>query len=241
MRTLCLLFLSLVWSCAVAQFKIVPQSTLDSIASPRTAKSAIVVDSKVIDLGRVAESAVAEGCITLRNSGAEAIAYRTRTTCRCLSSGSGVVRGSQSSKVAFRFAGKGFPGPFSHKLFIYADTTENLPVAVVDIKGYVVADADRSVDYPYICGVLLLRQPGVKVESHSTARIACMNSGKQEAVIEKDSLLSSPELEIYTEPRVLKAGEQGDLVIRLNAEKSSNLKLYIKAAVAPRMREIKIE
>ena len=241
MRLLCLLFLSLVWGCGIAQFKIVPQSTLDSIASPRTAKSAIVVDSKVIDLGRVAESAIAKGSVTLSNSSAEAVAYRTRTTCRCLSAGSGVVRGNQSSTLAFSFAGKGFPGPFSHKLFIYTDSTESLPAAVVDIKGYVVADADRSADYPYSCGALLLRQPSVKIESHSTARIACMNSSKQEIIVEKDNLLSSPELEIYTEPRVLKAGEQGDLVIRLRAEKSSNLKLYIKAAVAPRMREIKIE
>ena len=241
MRGCCLLLMSLLWGCGIAQFKIVPLSTLDSIANPRTAKSAIVVDSKVIDLGRVAESAITEGSITLRNSSSEAIAYRTRTTCRCLSSGSGVVRGKQSETLTFRFAGKGFPGPFSHKLFIYTDSTQSLPAAVVDIKGYVVADADRSADYPYSCSSLLLRQPSVRIESNSTARIACMNSSKQEVVVEKDSLLSSPELEIYTEPKVLKAGEQGDLVIRLNAEKSSNLKLYIKAAVAPRMREIKIE
>jgi hypothetical protein len=46
---------------------------------------------------------------------------------------------------------------------------------------------------------------------------------------------------VYTEPKVLQAGEEGDLVITLRGEKREKLKLYIEGEYGPSKREIKIE
>ena len=50
---------ALLWGVTMAQFKLVPQSKLDSVANPRTVASALIVEQKVVDLGRVAESEIA--------------------------------------------------------------------------------------------------------------------------------------------------------------------------------------
>ncbi|MBQ9137864.1 MAG: DUF1573 domain-containing protein [Alistipes sp.] len=240
MRYALLLILSLAWGCSAAQLRLVPKATLDSLASPRTVATDIVVGQSTVELGRVAESDIATAEIALHNSGKSPATYRTRTTCRCLTATSGVLKAGERGVIRLSFVGKGYPGPFSHKLFVYADNG-TIPTAVVAIKGFVVASADRRGDYPYTCGALLLRQRGVKIQSGATERIACMNGGTTELQITKDRMLSSPELEVYTEPATLKAGEQGDLVIRLRGEKRENMKLYINAQTAPSRREIIIE
>ena len=242
MRTTLLFMLCvLLWGGATAQFKLVPQSKLDSVANPRTAASTLVVEKNVVDLGRVAESAVTEHRVVVRNRGKEPILLTTRATCRCLSANGGVVKGGESLELLLKFSGKGFPGPFDHKLFVYQVDKTQTPIAVVRVKGYVVSDADPKNSYPYPCGGLLLRTPSVKFSNSCTERIACINASQRDVRVVKDALLSSKEVSIKSEPEILKPGEEGDLVISLTAEKSEQIKLYIEADVAPRNREIKIE
>ena len=45
-------------------------------------------------------------------------------------------------------------------------------------------------------------------------RIACANGGKRPLRITTDTLFSPQGWQLYTEPRVLEAGAEGDLVIR---------------------------
>lgn len=40
---------ALLWGAAMAQFKLVPQSRLDSVANPRTVPSALIVEQKVVE------------------------------------------------------------------------------------------------------------------------------------------------------------------------------------------------
>ena len=232
---------ALLWVSAMAQFKLVPQSKLDSVANPRTVASALIVEQKVIDLGRVAESEITHHKIVIKNSGKTSAMWNCRATCRCLSANNGVVKGNQSAELELSFSGKGFPGPFDHKLFIYEGSGNDRLAAVVRVKGYVVADADRSGDYPNHCAGLLLRQPSVKFNGTSVERIACKNGSQRAIKVTKDSLLSSAELEVRSEPEILQPGQEGDLIITLKEKKRENLKLYIDAPMAPRTREIKIE
>ena len=240
MRTLLTLLLCLLCGGAVAQIKLVPRATLESVANPQTVDSELVVAQQTVDFGSVAESDRVEWQVAVRNIGTKPIAYRANTSCRCLAATGGVVRAGESGNLSLSFSGKGFPGPFNHRVLLYiADQTE--PTAVIWVKGYVVADSDRRGDYPYTCGALLLRQPGVKIEGNTTERIACMNGSNRAVSVTKDSLLSSPEVVVYTEPKVLQAGEEGDLVITLRGEKREKLKLYIEGEYGPSKREIKIE
>lgn len=240
-RATLLTLFALLWGVTMAQFKLVPHSTLDSVANPRTVASALVVEQKIVDLGRVAESAVTNHKVALSNSGKDPIFWNTRATCRCLTANNGVVKGGQRAELELSFSGKGFPGPFDHKLFIYEGSGNEKLVAVVRVKGYVVADADRSGDYPYHCAGLLLRQPSVKFNGTSVERIACKNGSQRAVKVTKDAMLSSAELDVKSEPEVLQPGAEGDLIITLKGKKSENLKLYIDAPMAPRTREIKIE
>ena len=240
-RATLLTLFALLWGVTMAQFKLVPHSALDSVANPRTVASALVVAQKVVDLGRVAESAVTNHKVALSNSGKAPIFWNTRATCRCLSAVGGVVKGGQSAELGISFSGKGFPGPFDHKLFIYEGSGNDRLAAVVRVKGYVIADADRSGDYPYHCAGLLLRQPSVRFNGTAVERIACKNGSQRAVKVTKDALLSSAELDVKSEPEVLQPGAEGDLIITLKGKKSENLKLYIDAPMAPRTREIKIE
>lgn len=240
-RATLLTLFALLWGVTMAQFKLVPQSALDSVANPRTAPSALVVEQKIVDLGRVAESAVTNHKVVLSNSGKAPIFWNTRATCRCLTANNGVVKGGQRAELELNFSGKGFPGPFDHKLFIYEGSGNEKLVAVVRVKGYVVADADRSGDYPYHCAGLLLRQPSVKFNGTSVERIACKNGSQRAVKVAKDALLSSAEVSVKSEPEVLQPGQEGDLIITLKGDKTENLRLYIDAPMAPRTREIKIE
>lgn len=240
MRSVLLLLLSVLCYSAAGQLRIIPQAKLDSVSNPRTVASALVVKEQIVELGRVAESTITERSIEVVNSGTTPIAYHIKSSCRCLTARGGVVKGGQSGAIAFSFAGKGFPGPFDHRLFVYQSAENKALLAVIRIKGYVVADADRSGDYPYHCAGLLLRQEGVSFESSRTERIACMNGSQRAIRVRKDAMLSSAGVEITSEPEVLQPGEQGDLVITLKGERSESLKLYIEADVAPRNREIKI-
>lgn len=232
---------ALLWGVTMAQFKLVPQSKLDSVANPRTVASALIVEQRVVDLGRVAESEIAHYKIAIKSGSKGSVMWNTRATCRCLSANNGVVKGGQSAELELSFSGKGFPGPFDHKLFIYEGSDNQHLAAVVRVKGYVVADADRSGDYPYHCAGLLLRQPSVKFNGTAVERIACKNGLQRAIKVATDTLLSSSEVSVKSEPELLQPGEEGDLIITLKGKKSENLKLYIDAPMAPRTREIKIE
>ena len=232
---------ALLWGVMVAQFRLVPQSKLDSVANPRTAASTLAVEQKIVDLGRVEECAVTERSVAITNNGNSPILYHTKSSCRCLSARGGVVKGKARGEIAFSFAGKGFPGPFDHKLFVYEGNDDQKLIAVVRVKGYVIPDADRTGDYPYHCAGLLLRRSGVRFDGTTVERIACKNGSQRAVKVTKDSLLSSAELDVHSEPEVLQPDEEGDLIITLKGEKSENLKLYIDARMAPRTREIKIE
>ena len=240
-RATLLTLFALLWGVTMAQFKLVPHSALDSVANPRTVPSALVVEQKIVDLGRVAESETAMRTIEIKNRGNRTVMWNCRATCRCLSAVGGVVKGGQSAELGLSFSGKGFPGPFDHKLFIYEGSGRDRLAAVVRVKGYVIADADRSGDYPYHCAGLLLRQPSVRFNDTAVERIACKNGSQRAVKVTKDAMLSSAELDVKSEPEVLQPGAEGDLIITLKGKKSENLKLYIDAPMAPRTREIKIE
>ncbi|MBQ5844728.1 MAG: DUF1573 domain-containing protein [Alistipes sp.] len=231
---------------AYGQFKIIPKATLDSLANPRTVRSSLLVEcGAVLELGRVSEIDTIERSIAVENSSDSTLLYYTRTTCSCLKgSDRAVLKGRERGTITLRFSGKGHPGPFEHKLLIYTNHSQSHPTAVVKVRGYVEPKAGQGLEYPYNCGELLLRQQSVSFKGSRVVRIACINSGKRALTLTEDTLLSSRGIKLYTEPKTLKTGQEGDLVVELEAgrESSKSLKLYIgEIGVAPRLREIKIE
>ena len=138
MRRLVTPLLCFVYVAATAQLKLVPKSVLDSIANPRTVQSEIVVEEHSVDFGRIAECDRVERRVAIKSIGSKSVAYRTTTSCRCLTASSGVVREDKGAEIVLNFSGKGFPGPFSHRVLVYA-ADQTVPTAVISVKGYVVA------------------------------------------------------------------------------------------------------
>lgn len=246
MRTLLLvLAVTLCTTELYAQMILIPKSRLDSIASPRSVVSKVVVEGgKSVDFGRIEEQKIARRVVKLQNKESKSIAVtKLSTTCRCLSAtmSSRVICAEKSGEIVLTFNPKGFPGPFEHKVLAYTNLSENQPTAVLTVKGYVIPDKDRSGDYPYHCAGLLLRRKSVNFSSSKVERIACMNGSSKTIKIEKDTLLSSKQITLHAEPEIVKPGQTADIVVTLTDCSEQNMKLYLVADMAPRAREIKIE
>ena len=134
------------------------------------------------------------------------------------------------------------------RVFIYTDRSTQMPTAILDIKGEVRPSLERTGDYPYPIGALLLRNRTLRFDVGSggvqTMRIACMNGGKVDLTPSKDNLLSSAALTLSAEPATLRAGEEGEIVIRYTPGVNDNkgpLRLFVENRnLPPRDREIKI-
>ena len=104
--------------------------------------------------------------------------------------------------------------------FVYTTLSDKQPVAKLALVGEVRPTANRWVDYPYVLGsVLRMRQPLVRFRKLSgteirTERIACVNSG--EVPLQLVSLLLPSYAKLRTEPEVIPAGEEADLVVSID-------------------------
>ena len=237
-----------------AQIRIISQEKRDSIANPSTLKCNDMhfVDGRSIDFGTMEEDDGNHIRIAKwQNLGTEQlIITRITTSCGCVRCDYSreAIGSGKYGKISITYAPKGHPGVMRQRIFIYTNRSEKVPTAIVEIKGEVRASADRRGDYPHTIGELLLRNRQARIDSDSesaqTIRIACMNGGKRDLTPSKDALLSSPSLTISSEPRVLRAGQEGEIIISYTptkGERKESLRLFIENRnLAPRDREIKI-
>lgn len=237
---------------ATAQLRLIPKQKLDSVANPRIVEDARMQfkGGAVVSFDTIDEDAGSwEKTLEWRNgSDRTLVVTRVTTSCSCLQAvaDKGAVRGGGSSKLLLRYFPKGHPGRVEQRVFVYTNLSSSIPSAIITLRGDVIPSDDRSADYPRRHGALLLRRDTVTFagDREQVERIACLNVGERELRLEADEL-SSRGLTLKTEPAVLKAGEEGDLVITyspVDANKPLWLKLYIKGLALPlRGREITVQ
>ena len=236
---------------AAAQIKIIPREKIDSVANPQIADGAKLLfqGGNVVSFGTISEDDEQwVQTIQWHNGGQRDVVITTvRTSCSCLKAQAqkGVVKSGAQSQLQLTYYPKGHPGKVSQKVFVYTNLSSAIPSAVVTLKGEVLPSKDKSGDYPCRRGELLLRRDTVMLscDKPQTERIACLNSGSRAMRLVADSLLSSRGLRLRTEPEVLPAGGEGDLIISYSPDKDEKrplwLKLYIKGLALPlREREI---
>lgn len=251
-----LLVLAAIIACgsASAQIKLISREKLDSVANPRTVEGAKMLfeGGATISFGTISEDADKwEKTLVWRNGGDETLVVtRVTTTCSCLQAVAekGAVKRGGKSVIRLIYHPKGHPGKVEQRVFIYTNLSQSKPTAILTLKGEVTPSADHSDDYPYHRGELRLRCDTVHLKGDrvQTERIACLNSGSRVMRLVADSMLSSRGLTLRTEPEVLVAGEEGDLLVTYTPEKDAArplwLKLYIKGLALPlREREIYIK
>ena len=249
---LIMLVATLVATPTLAQIEIIPQAKRDSVANPPVVKGEdmLFVEGRTIDFGSMAEDGGNQTRkIVWQNRSERPITItRITTSCGCVRCDytREVVKAGDKGVIAITYAPKGHPGTMRQRIFVYTDRSTQMPTAIIDIKGYVLSSADPSGDYPHAIGRLLLRNRQIKFDADSDKpqimRIACMNGGDTDLTPVKDSMLSSPSLVLYSQPKTLRAGEQGYIVIHYTPRgRKEPLRLFVEQSnLPPRDREIRI-
>lgn len=235
----------------VAQVKVIPREKIEQISNPQTLTDAGVyfIDGQCVDLGLIEESRGAvERIIEWENRGDKPLVItRVKSSCSCLAvvAQRDVVAPGERALLQLRFNPSRRLGGVSYRVLIYSSLSDEVPTAMLSVTGEVLSSADGSADYPERCGALLLMSRRVKITPGGEVRVACMNGGTEALQLSEDSQLSSEGVSLRTEPVVLEAGEQGDVVISYDtpAERINQpLMLYVGGLpLPPRQRAILLE
>lgn len=239
-----------------AQIQLIPQSKIDSARNVATVDVGLQFEgSGTVDFGELAEESGAwNSAMQWQNIAREPITItRITTSCGCLKAEAEQtkVAAGEYGKLRLTYFPLGHVGEVAQRIFVYTDRSGRQPAAILMVRGRVRAAADPSGLYPHSRGALLLRQTWVRFagEGVQTERVACMNGGANPLRITADTLLSSRELSVRTEPAVLQAGEAGDLVVtftpRANERSATphamRPRLFLDGLeVAPRERAIEV-
>lgn len=235
---------------AVAQLHIIPQSRLDSVANPATLKDTglLFVDGSTIDVGTIEElGGVWRTTVKYRNDGRQPLSItRIKTSCGCLTAKchATTTQPNETGSLDIAYNPKGRGGEIMQRIFIYTQHSTTTPAAVLRLVGHVRLAENRSIDYPIICGALLLRHNKVHFGKRGgIERIACMNGGTKPLRITADSLFTSQGISLHCQPEVLQPKAEGNLIITLDTRQlpttDGEPRLYIDG-VAESLRNRKI-
>ncbi len=225
-----------------AQIRIIPQEKLLEAANPKTVASQLRFVADKVDFGTIDEmSGVWQGSATLTNEGGETIAItRVKSTCGCLKAEmpKRALAPKESMKVALKYYPRGHAGKVQQRVFLYTNTSEEHPSAVLEVRGVVTASADRSDDYPYARGVLRLRQDTVRLSGErEVLRVAFMNGGSTELNLSVDANFLPEGVKVRFEPSKVAPKGEGEMVVEYmpkSANSPTNLgKIYIRGLNLP--------
>lgn len=247
---------AIVMLCAVqiinAQIQIIPHEKLLEAAEPKLAESALRFVADKVDFGTIDEmSGVWQSSANLVNSGADTIIVtRLKTTCGCLKAdiAKRVLAPKEQTNVILKYYPRGHAGRVMQRLFVYTNSSESNPSAMLRLQGVVTASVDRSDDYPYTRGALRLRQDKLEIDGsqQQRIRIACMNGGTVALRPSADTMLSSKALKVCFEPALLAPNQEGDMIVEYSPKadvKGLNvLKIFINGlGVSPRHSVVEIK
>lgn len=228
-RCLVLCAAMLVWGqVSFAQIRLIPKSRLDSVANPRVVGEGKMAFKQgvTVDFGRLGEDAEPwQQVVEWQNRDTKPIVItHIKSSCSCLRSEveRRSVGAGKSDKFRITYYPKGHPGAVNQRLFIYTNLSADQPTAILNVRGVVTPSADHRADYGFHRGALLMRQDTIYAERGKAivVRIACMNSSDKQLRLTADTLLSSRGVKMWTEPNVLAAGAEGDMVISVGADAS---------------------
>ena len=221
-----------------AQIRIIPKTKLLEIANPQMAESPLRFNTDRVDFGTIDEmSGVWSGSVKLRNNGSDTIAVtQIKSTCGCFNADmpKRVLAPNEEITVSLKYYPRGHSGAILQRLFLYTGISNNKPSAILQLQGRVVASSDRSDDYPYVRGVLRLRQDTVRFigKEREVQRIACMNGGSTTIHPSVDAVFTDSRLSVHFEPEQLSPKQEGDMVVTFDPAKVkdgiSSLKIQLK-------------
>lgn len=248
-------FWAVMMLCAVhlssAQIQIIPREKILEAAELKSVESALRLVNDKVDFGTIAEmSGVWQGSAMLVNGGIDTIVItRLKTTCGCLKVEvqKKILAPKEQTALSLKYYPRGHAGRVMQRVFVYTNVSDTNPSAIVQLNGIVTASADRSDDYPYVRGVLRLRQESVRFvgAGRQVARIAVMNGGSTELRPSVDTNFLPKGVKVRFEPATLASKQEGDMVVEYIPQGTENgrrnFKIYITGLnLPPRQSSIEV-
>ena len=198
---------------------------LDSIANPSVLRQDLTFDSESVDAGEFPDTLCPEFTFHYRNTGSTPVVITMITgSCSCLEirCDRRTLQPDEDGTILARYSALGHIGKMSHRIFVYTNHSNSRPAARLQLGGYVVS-TQQYPGFRLRMGSLLVKQQLVDFGQITRSvcrveRILCVNSGTDTLTL---GILSPvcDWLEIYTEPRSLPPGAEGDLVVVADGRK----------------------
>lgn len=244
MRKLGIIILMLCFSlCAGAQIKVVPREMLESVNNPRLSvnASSLKFETTAIQAEPMSEDdGIRKFVFPFENTGKDTIVIRRLvSTCSCAiaSCEAKVLQPGESSEVVVNYNPKGHPGRFERKIFLYTGS-ESSPSAVLRLNVNVERGSDQSGLYPVSMGNIRLRRKEISVDKgcRSVERCVFVNVSGNPLRLQCEKAMLPACLEFRSEPDVVVAGEEGEIVITYDPSKGgqrSRMPVILKGLGVP--------
>ena len=149
---------------------------------------------------------------------------RLVSTCSCASASCTVmsVEPGEAAEINVRYNPKGHPGRFERRVFVYTDDSSS-PAAILKLSVDVDNSKDMSGLYPVQMGAIRLRRGKVTFESDrlGVERIPFINLGDGSMKLRCNRMLLPECLDFRTEPEVVDAGAEGEIVISFDPSRGN--------------------
>ena len=201
---------------AIAQRDMPTRQELDARVNPalsEIADGALMAEVQHVNIGTIDAGEKIEVSFTLRNTTQEAITItEIRSSCSCLKVATRpqVVEASGTISIDASLTTEGRKGEFRHNIFLYTALDNARPTERLSIEG-VIANDDKWLHLPESMGDLRLTRKSVTITGHGEERIAVANTSTETMSLKAISTVSG--LVLRTEPEVIEAGAEGDIVI----------------------------
>ena len=201
------------------------RAAADTLLNPALHPSAAKIlsfDKKSENIGTIYESDAARDVVftftNVSNTPVTITKVTTHCGCTAASHNAQPVPPGGKSQVVVTYNPKGRSGTVDTDAFVYTSATGNKPVARLTILGNVV-DTDEWSHLPCAMGSLRLKRTKVLLaKGRSEARIPCANVGKTPLELKAIGLPGYAAFRV--EPLVMQPGEEGDIVIAVDAVKA---------------------
>ena len=204
---------------AMAQRDFPTRQQLDSLVNPTQSKSAagmLVAECAERNVGTIGADEVLRVCYTMTNTSSQSITITDiRPSCSCLrvTTKPQVVRPKESVTIEAQLSTKGRNGEFRHNIFIYTQLDTSHPTERLSVSG-TIENSDEWLHLPKQMGELRVTRKEVIITGCGEERIAVANTSTKCVTLTALSTIEG--LSLRTEPKVIEAGKEGDIVICYN-------------------------
>jgi len=209
--------------------KLVPmtRAALDSIMNPElleNGENILRFDECIQSVGTILETdAPVTTNYAFRHVGSKPVSIRlVRTFCRCTSAryDTLTLQPGDTGHVALVYRPRNHPGTIDECAYVYTSESDSHPVARLVLLGEV-KEVNEWRHLPHAIGSLRLKQTELMAGEWNRSRpivirIACANAGPRPLRLSADGLPAYASF--HTEPRVLRPGVEGDLVITMRSD-----------------------